>query len=347
MILPRLAAAPVLALALSANARAATTPELFQKMKTEYSLARYSRALETLQSLEAESARPENERYRLQVEPALAFYRGAILASLGRAAEAKESFLRYLEIEPRASVDPGLYGSAVLKAFDQARRERAASHAEPSAGGSLSQAYQRFRVTSDPETGDSWMDGPVKYIMSQEEMEAFSRLSTAQSRAEFIENFWRSRDPRPEARDNTFRFEFERRVAFADRFFRDGERRGSLTDRGIVFILLGPPTYVGRKPLNTEDASQPSDKGIGLLTSRLNENFGGPKAYNPGTLAGEQNWREIWHYRKELLPASVPYQQVDFEFLTKKGYGEHVLQREPSTTAAMDAARRKAQGPSF
>ena len=113
-----------------------------------------------------------------------------------------------------------------------------------------------------------------------------------------------------------------------------------------MFILLGPPTYIGRKPLTTEDANQPSDKGIGLLTSRLNENYGA-KPYNPGTLAGEQNWREIWHYRKELLPAGVPYQQVDFEFLTKKGYGQHVLQRDPSATAAMDAARRGALGRSY
>ena len=350
MIRPPLlaAAAPVFALALSANAHGASTPELFQKMKTEYSLARYARALETLVALETESARPESEQYRAQIEPALAFYRGAILASLGRMAEATESFRRYLDIEPQANVDPGLYGTAVRKAFDQARRERRVSRPDAAvpAAGSLSQAYQRFRVTSEPEMGEGWADGPVQYIMSREENEAFSRLSTPQSRAEFIENFWKSRDPRPETHDNAFRFEFERRVAFADQFFRDGERRGSMTDRGIVFILLGPPTYVGRKPLTTEDASQPSDRGIGLLTSRLNENFQGAKAYNPGTLAGEQNWREIWHYRKELLPAGVPYQQVDFEFLTKKGYGANVLQREPATTTAMDAARKKAQGPS-
>jgi len=350
MIRPALlAAVPVLALALSSNARAATTPELFQKMKTEYSLAHYSRALETLQALEAESAKPENEGYRQQVEPALAFYRGAILASLGRHAEAKTAFRRYLDMQPDASVDPSLYAGAVVKAFAGARRERSASGAAgvTSAAGSLARSYERFHVTEAPETGEGWSNGPVQYIMTPDESDAFSRLATPQSRAEFIETFWKARDPRPETRENTVRSEFERRVAFSDRFFRDGERRGSMTDRGMVFILLGPPTYVGRKPLGTEDASQPADKGIGLLTSRLNENFAGARAYNPGTLAGEQNWREIWHYRKEVLPAGVPYQQVDFEFLTKKGYGENVLQREPSTSAAMDAARRKVQARSY
>jgi GWxTD domain-containing protein len=344
-----LAAAPVLALALSTHALAATTPELFRRMKTEYSLAKYITALETLQALDAESARAENETYRVQLEPALAFYRGAILGALGRAVEAKEAFRQYLEIQPHAGIDPGLYPAAVVKAFEQAQRERTAPQpAEAGANsGSLTRAFERFRMTESPETGDRWSQGPVQFIMSTEESDAFSRLSTPQSRAEFIENFWKGRDPHPELRDNQARNEFDRRVAFADRYFGDGERRGSLTDRGMVFILLGPPTYVGKKPLTTEDANQPSDKGVGLLTSRLNAENPGAKAYNPGTLAGEQNWREIWHYRKELLPAGVPYQQVDFEFLTKKGYGEHVLQREPSASAAMDAARRKAQGHSF
>jgi len=318
-------------------------------MKTEYSLAKYSAALETLQTLDAESSRPENEPYRVQLEPALAFYRGAILAALGRTIEAKEAFRQYFEIQPNAGIDPGLYPAAVVKAFEQARRERTATQpAESGANaGSLTRAFERFRVTESPERGERWSEGPVQFIMSPEESDAFSRLSTPQSRAEFIENFWKERDSHPELRDNQTRNEFERRVAFADRYFGGGERRGSLTDRGMVFILLGPPTYVGKKPLATEDANQPSDKGIGLLTSRLNDANPGAKPYNPGTLAGEQNWREIWHYRKELLPAGVPYQQVDFEFLTKKGYGEHVLQREPPASAAMDAARRKAQGHSF
>ena len=338
----------VVALALPGTARAATAPELFHKMKTEYSLAQYSRAFETLQALEVESARPENEQYRAQLEPAVAFYRGAILASLGRTAEAKAAFRQYLELEPNAGVDPGLYSSSVVKAFELARRERSASRTadSPSDTGSFAKAYERFHVTESAETGEHWAEGPVQFIMTPEESEAFSRLATPQSRAEFIETFWKARDPRPERHDNQVRNEFERRVAFADRRFGEAERRGSLTDRGMVFILLGPPTYVGRKPLTTEDANQPADKGIGLLTSRLNENNPGAKPYNPGTLAGEQNWREVWHYRKELVPAVVPYQQVDFEFLTKKGYGQNVLQREPAATAAMDAARRRAQGPS-
>jgi hypothetical protein len=52
------------------------------------------------------------------------------------------------------------------------------------------------------------------------------------------------------------------------------------------------------------------------------------------------NWREVWHYRRELLPKGVPYQQVDFEFITRHGYGKNVLQRDPAPLAALEAARK-------
>ncbi len=51
------------------------------------------------------------------------------------------------------------------------------------------------------------------------------------------------------------------------------------------------------------------------------------------------NWREIWHYRRELLPKGVPYLQVDFEFVTKKGYGHNVLQREAQILDTLERAK--------
>jgi hypothetical protein len=50
---------------------------------------------------------------------------------------------------------------------------------------------------------------------------------------------------------------------------------------------------------------------------------------------------EVWHYRKELLPTHVPYQQVDFEFITRPGYGKNVLQRQDTSLNVLEAARRK------
>lgn len=340
---------PILFTALSllfvaALSAAASVPELYQKMKAEYARAQYSNALHTMETLDREKERPENQTFRDQLGPALAFYRGAILASLNRPAEARIAFTAYISLEPNASVDPSLYSKKVVTAFEDARRggPRRGSGGAPRLGG-LAEAYSRFRVTGPPEADETWADGPIRYLMSPEERNGFAALSDPAARAEFVENFWKAHDPKPETPENELRTEFERRVAFADQTFRDGERRGSLTDRGMVFVLLGPPTYAGKKPLLTEDANQPLDNGNGLLTSRLNQNNPGARPSNNGSLAGEQNWREIWHYRRDRLPAGVPYQQVDFEFLTKRGYGVSVLQREVSSTTTIEAAVRQAQ----
>lgn len=106
----------------------------------------------------------------------------------------------------------------------------------------------------------------------------------------------------------------------------------------MVFVLLGPPTYGGRKPLTGDDAAAGAQSGEGLLSNRL---AGGDKSFGGGSaLDGAQNWREIWHFRHEQLPQNVRYQQVDFEFVTKKGYGKNVLQRDPAATDTLESAKR-------
>ena len=99
----------------------------------------------------------------------------------------------------------------------------------------------------------------MRHLLSSEEKRDFPRLSNPVARSEFVTNFWKSRDPRPETEENEYREEFEKRIAFADSRFTDAEIRGSLTDRGVVFLLLGPPTYIGRRPITAgEDSSDPS-----------------------------------------------------------------------------------------
>jgi len=40
----------------------------------------------------------------------------------------------------------------------------------------------------------------------------------------------------------------------------------------------------------------------------------------------------------------VPYQQVDFDFITRTGYGENVLQRDSNTLNTLEAARKGRKG---
>ena len=117
-----------------------------------------------------------------------------------------------------------------------------------------------------------------------------------------------------------------------------------MTDRGMVFVLLGPPTYVGRQAhpaRRRPGAIRPEPRGEAATTSasRASSCVSGVGARAPNS-DGSSNWREVWHYRRELLPKGVGYQQVDIEFITKKGYGVNVIQRDPPTLATLQAAAR-------
>jgi GWxTD domain-containing protein len=91
-----------------------------------------------------------------------------------------------------------------------------------------------------PTTG--WREGPVRYILSRQEDAAYRHLETREERAEFIQRFWASRDPDTSTPDNEFRDLFYRRVAFAARAFTtESTKPGWKTDRGKIYILLGPP----------------------------------------------------------------------------------------------------------
>ena len=336
--------------------------ELFQKAKEQVKSARWKEALTTLDALDAATRDPGFAAQRKLVEPALAFYRAVSMANLDRAAEAQAQFQIYLAATPNASLDRAMYTKKTMDAFENARKAMGRTD-EPAPGmPSLATSYRDFRPTdavlSDP-PGERWADGPVKVLLTADDKRQWAGLMDPASRSEFITKFWAARDPKPETPDNEFRQDFEKRVAFADKNFVQGETRGSLTDRGMVFLLLGPPTYVGRKPIATgDDVSDsqgmssvgPHDADIAISaatgggkTTTSNLNSISDRSSGPGTRMTDSaaNWREIWHYRRELLPSGVPYQQVDFEFITRKGYGINVLQRDSPALATLDAARQK------
>ncbi|HZM69696.1 MAG TPA: GWxTD domain-containing protein [Candidatus Cryosericum sp.] len=87
-----------------------------------------------------------------------------------------------------------------------------------------------------------WREGPVRYLLTQEEDQAFRRLATDAERGKFIVRFWASRDPAPSTPENEYRSLFLRRAEDATSLFRtESTKPGWKTDRGKIYILLGPP----------------------------------------------------------------------------------------------------------
>jgi GWxTD domain-containing protein len=90
-----------------------------------------------------------------------------------------------------------------------------------------------------------WLDD-VEWILSPIEREVFLRLSAAK-RGGFIQAFWAARDPVPSTSENEFFTEHVRRVRHADERLAAGSaRRGSKTDQGWAYIVLGPPRQIQR-----------------------------------------------------------------------------------------------------
>ncbi len=344
-----------LSLSLGVFLAAVSLPDLFHKSKEQFQLGAYAEALKTLEKLDAESQKPGVERDRAALLPGLLFYRGASLAALGRADEARQVFEQFLAFAPNTRLDPSRFPQSVIAAFESARKSVEPGREDRSGEAILSAAYAAFPTPEVEDTqtpGADWADGPVRFLLASEERRQFATLPDTVSRSAYIANFWRSRDTKPETPENEFRREFAKRVAFADARFTQDEVRGSLTDRGMVFLLLGPPSYSGRKPVRTgddiADASGLSRYGRAQVTQAEKSGGSGTdrmaridKVSGPGTKVQDaaSNWVEVWHYLKRDLPPAIPYQELDLEFVTKVGYGKNVLQRDEKPLVALERAR--------
>ena len=295
---------------------ASTLPNILQNAKDQFRLGAYVQALETLDALEQESLKEGHEADRAKLTPVIAFYRGAANASLGRGREAREQFEIFLAFQPDVVLDPAVYSKKIVAAMEEARRSLRARGEEPAppGGNTLLLAYSSFRppaVRSEDNLGEDWAEGPVRFLLTANERRQYARYLDPVTRSEFVTSFWKERDPKPETASNEFKDEFDRRVAFADSRFTQSETRGSMTDRGMVFILLGPPTYVGRKPLTAGDDANDSsalfrfrraDVRIAAMPggSRKDQVARMDRVTGPGSTVNDAalNWREVWHYRR-------------------------------------------------
>jgi GWxTD domain-containing protein len=83
----------------------------------------------------------------------------------------------------------------------------------------------------------------TQLIMTKDEVEIYKHLADNAARELFIEDFWEKRDPTPGTEANENRIEYEHRIEYVERFFKEkiGTGRGWDSDRGKVYLLLGEP----------------------------------------------------------------------------------------------------------
>lgn len=110
-----------------------------------------------------------------------------------------------------------------------------------------------------------WMTEDVAYIITSDEKKAYNRLTTDGERENFIENFWRRRDPDPDTEENEYREEYFERIAYANEKYASGIP-GWKTDRGRIYITFGKPDGVESHP-SGGSYDRPSYEGGGSTTT--------------------------------------------------------------------------------
>jgi GWxTD domain-containing protein len=98
-----------------------------------------------------------------------------------------------------------------------------------------------------PERHRKWLEEEVLYIITALEKEVFLQLESDRERDQFIEAFWKQRDPTPGSPENEFKTEHYRRINHANHFYgRTTPKAGWRTDRGEIYIILGEPNDITR-----------------------------------------------------------------------------------------------------
>ncbi len=147
-----------------------------------------------------------------------------------------------------------------------------------------------------------WLKSPVQYLITEEERQVYSKLTTEEERQQFIEAFWKRREIDPE-RPGQFQEEFYRRVAYANENFHAGAP-GWRTDRGRIYILYGPPNRRDARPMGGRYEKPPSLGGDTVTTYPF----------------------EIWEY--DYIRGLG--QNITIEFVDHSGSGQYMLEMDPN-----------------
>ena len=320
-------------------------PQLFKQAKEEFARGEFAKSLADFDQLQVLSIRPEFESDRARLAPAVAFYRAANLASLGRREEAKDSFVIFLALTPNASIESPPFSRVIVDVFREARSESAGK------ANTIAAVYMQFATPSgwSLPADEHWIDSPVRYLLTPAQKKEYATFTTAAERQTFVDRFWTQLDPTPATEENEFRREFERRIAFADVHFSTPTTRGRETDRAIVFALFGPPSYASTASLSAGDDAIANLRNVGSTplyrggTSNSTSTaaiaaLSGAKPSDNLESEGKRGTREAWVYRRGRISSGLPYSELRFDFISKEGYGDGVLQKDTLPMQALGQA---------
>ena len=174
--------------------------------------------------------------------------------------------------------------------------------------------------------------GPAQWLMTADEKKAWRSVKTDEQAREFAELFFVRRDPTPGTYPNEFRSEFNQRVDYADRNFKEPRKRGALTERGRVLVVLGFARNMGAE-----------------AAKRFGQMQGTPGSEGADPTGGRQMaGRDLWEYeRADAIKFGLPRIEVVFIHDGSRGAVRRDPQRTDFTSALPNAIKYYVKNPQF
>lgn len=145
---------------------------------------------------------------------------------------------------------------AIAWAFPQSKANAPSQKQASGSGVSGAAEVDAPQIVLNDHFGDYWSREDAWYIITPEERSAYKMLRNDEERDNFIEVFWRRRDPTPDTIANEFKDEHYRRIVYANQLF-SGHVVGWKTDRGRLYIMFGPPDSIDFSTLGAFSLREP------------------------------------------------------------------------------------------
>src|SRR5258708_5509459 len=167
------------------------------------------------------------------------------------------------------------------------------------------------------------LDSPAACFFTTDERIEFSGLQTEEEAKAFFDKYWAVHGPELHG-------EVENRIAAADKFFPLGDKKGSQTERGRVFMILGAPN---RQRQDRNDSVSPTLSGGGAMNSIEQRAF----------------MVTTWIYKIDRLPRDLAVAELTVTFQVDVNRGLDIIENpglvEPYLTRAAAAFVKNFKAP--
>ena len=151
-----------------------------------------------------------------------------------------------------------------------------------------------------------WGDSPEAYYMTGQESAKWLMILGKDDAEKFIADYWARRG------GESFHQEVLARIKAADEYFSLPDRKGSETEKGRVFMILGAPNQQ-KEQRNSEGRPQAPSAELG--------NFGQNNA-----LEAQARSRTTWLYKKDRLPPTLGVPEMTVTFQTDVSRGMQTIE---------------------